>query len=58
MFDLVNESDEHPAVVLYLTDGYGQAPKKEPPYPVIWGVIEGGVMPVEWGQSIDINLGK
>jgi len=25
---------------------------------VIWGVIEGGVMPVEWGQSIDINLGK
>ena len=58
VFDLVNESDEHPEVVLYLTDGYGQAPKKEPSYPVIWGVIEGGVMPVEWGQSIDINLGK
>ena len=58
VFDLVNESEELPEVVLYLTDGYGQAPKNEPDYPVIWGVIEGGVVPAKWGQSFDIDLGN
>jgi predicted metal-dependent peptidase len=58
VFDLINESEEHPEVVLYLTDGYGQAPKSEPSYPVIWGVIEGGVVPAKWGQSFDIDLGN
>lgn len=58
VFDLVDQSEEQPEVVLYLTDGYGQAPKKEPHYPVIWGVIEGGVTPASWGQTIDINLGN
>ena len=58
VFDLINESEELPAVVLYLTDGYGQAPKDEPNYPVIWGVIEGGVKPAPWGQNIDINIGN
>jgi predicted metal-dependent peptidase len=58
VFDLINESEEHPEVVLYLTDGYGQAPKNEPSYPVIWGVIEGGVVPAKWGQSFDIDLGN
>ena len=58
VFDLISESDEYPEVVLYLTDGYGAAPKNEPPYPVIWGVIEGGVMPAKWGKQMDIDLGS
>jgi len=57
VFDLLAKDYEPPEVLLYLTDGYGSAPNKKPHYPVIWGVIEGGVKPAEWGQSIDIDLG-
>ena len=57
VFDLIAEDDEPPEVVLYLTDGYGGAPKHQPNYPVIWGVIEGGVMPAKWGQMMEISLG-
>ena len=57
VFDLISEDDEAPEVVLYLTDGFGGAPKNEPHYPVMWGVIEGGVKPAKWGESIDIMLG-
>ena len=56
--DLVNDGDEDPEVLLFLTDGYGQAPSTRPNYPVIWGVIEGGIKPAKWGESIDINLGN
>jgi len=44
--------------MLFLTDGYGPAPSAAPSYPVIWGVIEGGVRPAEWGESLTINLGR
>ena len=58
VFDLLEEDFEKPAVVLYLTDGYGDAPKKEPNYPVIWGIIDGGVNPAKWGRSLTINTGN
>ena len=58
VFELISEGQEPPEVVLYLTDGYGTAPKKEPGYPVIWGVIEGGMMPAKWGKKMDISLGS
>ena len=58
VFDLVSDGDEEPEVLLFLTDGYGQAPSTRPNYPVIWGVIEGGVKPAKWGESIDISLGN
>ena len=58
VFDLIAEDEEDPEIVLYLTDGYGSAPKKQPNYPVIWGVIEGGIMPVKWGQMMEIKIGS
>lgn len=58
VFDLVNDGNEEPEVLLFLTDGYGQAPSTRPNYPVIWGVIEGGIKPAKWGEAIDINLGN
>ena len=58
VFDLVDQDIEPPEVLLYLTDGYGNAPKRKPNYPVIWGVIEGGVVPAKWGKSINIDMGK
>lgn len=57
VFDLLADEQEHPEVLLYLTDGYGSAPNNAPAYPVIWGVIEGGVQPCKWGNCIDIDLG-
>ena len=56
VFDLIKRDNEPPALLLYLTDGFGEAPKKPPSYPVIWGVIEGGICPATWGNSININL--
>ena len=58
VFDLIAEDDEYPEIVLYLTDGYGSAPKKQPNYPVIWGVIEGGIKPATWGKMMDISMGS
>ncbi len=57
VFQLVEESGEPPELLLYLTDGYGTAPKDPPEYPTIWGVIEGGRMPCDWGKEIEIDLG-
>jgi predicted metal-dependent peptidase len=58
VFSLINEDEEPPELLLFLTDGFGSAPRKEPPYPVIWGVIEGGVKPAIWGKDIEISLGQ
>ena len=33
---------ENDGVCIYLTDGYGYFPEKEPPLPVLWVVIPGG----------------
>ena len=58
VFDLLDASEEPPEALLFLTDGYGNAPKNPPNYPVIWGIIEGGCEPVYWGQSVSIDIGK
>ena len=58
VFDIIQESDDVPEILLYLTDGYGVAPREEPNYPVVWGVIEGGIVPSDWGQAIGIDVGK
>jgi len=57
VFDLLAQEEDPPEILLYLTDGFGSAPKNMPPYPVIWGLIEGGVKPVKWGHLINIELG-
>ncbi|MDP6870456.1 MAG: VWA-like domain-containing protein [Candidatus Poseidoniaceae archaeon] len=43
-------------VMIYMTDGHGPAPENEPPYPMIWGVIEGGRMPADWGMVLELPL--
>jgi predicted metal-dependent peptidase len=58
VFQLVKEDQDPPELLLYLTDGYGSAPSKPPEYPVIWGVIEGGRMPCDWGKEVGIDLGR
>ena len=44
-----------PNVLIYLTDGYGDAPEKPPEYPVIWCLTGDGEKPVKWGMEVRIN---
>lgn len=38
-FDWVEQQEDQPACLIYLTDMYGSFPKSEPDYPVLWGVL-------------------
>jgi len=52
------ELPEPPTVFIYLTDGFGEAPKKAPEYPVIWCLTGQGKKPAEWGLEVRINRGS
>ena len=52
------ELPEPPTVFIYLTDGFGDAPKKAPEYPVIWCLTGQGQKPAEWGLEVRINSGS
>ncbi len=56
VFDIIAKDSDLPELLLFLTDGYGSAPDTQPPYPVIWGIIEGGRCPVNWGSQLEIDL--
>ena len=50
-----NRLPEPPTVFIYLTDGFGEAPKKAPEYPVIWCLTGQGSKPAKWGMEVRIN---
>lgn len=52
------ELPEPPTVFIYLTDGFGEAPKKAPEYPVIWCLTGEGQKPADWGLEVRINSGS
>jgi predicted metal-dependent peptidase len=39
-------------LVIYFTDGDGEAPSKPPSCPLIWCLTEGGESPAAWGQVV------
>ncbi len=41
-----------PGLVIYFTDGEGEAPQRAPPYPLIWCLVPGGKSPATWGRVI------
>lgn len=50
VFDYVTEHSElEPSMLVYFTDGYGEAPAKAPPYPVLWMLVKDGTPPAQWG---------
>lgn len=42
-------------ILLFLTDGYEAIPERQPPYPVIWCLCEGGRKPAQWGYELKIK---
>lgn len=56
VFDYINEHpDLEPTVLLYLTDGYGDAPETPPDYPVLWVLKADGRAPAEWGEVMRLK---
>lgn len=47
---------EPPAALVYLTDGYGEAPATAPRYPVLWVLTPDGQKPTTWGADLRLDL--
>jgi predicted metal-dependent peptidase len=54
VFNYIREKALKPRVMLYFTDGFGEAPEKAPDYPVIWVLTPHGEKPCAWGDVIQI----
>ena len=58
VFDWVEErlaeGEDLPQCLIYLTDGYGDAPEVEPDYPVLWVCTSNKVLPI--GDTVRINV--
>jgi predicted metal-dependent peptidase len=54
VFKEVSDMGLQPDAVVYLTDLYGTFPKREPGYPVVWGVI-GTCDKAPFGEIVPIN---
>lgn len=39
-------------LIVYFTDGYGDAPPDPPTIPVLWVIIGEGPVPAKWGESV------
>ena len=56
VFDYLKAHGMRPDVLVYVTDGYGDAPQKAPPYPVLWVLTSDGTEDfAAWGQKIHLN---
>ena len=55
VFKYIESKHLSPRVMLYLTDGVGDAPKKAPDYPVIWVLTPHGKKPCDWGEVIQMD---
>ena len=55
-FDYVAEHPEiEPSCLVYVTDGFGPAPDRPPPYPVLWILTHDGRTPAPWGLTLRLK---
>ncbi len=55
VFDYIRDNRLRPRVMLYFTDGFGDAPEKAPDYPVIWVLTPDGQKPCGWGEVVQLD---
>jgi len=55
VFDWIDRSLSEVNVLVYLTDGEGEAPGQAPLYPVLWALTSGGEAPASWGQVVELK---
>lgn len=53
-FDWIEKHGVELDAMVYLTDGYGSFPDREPKYPVLWGDIAGSKYP--WGDVVSVKV--
>ena len=58
VFNYIKEKRLRPRVMLYFTDGFGDAPEKAPDYPVIWVLTPNGRKPCDWGEVIQLDASE
>lgn len=55
-FEWVERQGINPAALIYFTDGYGDAPRHPPEYPVLWMLFKHGADDFcNWGQKVRIE---
>lgn len=52
VFNRLAESEEPTKLLIFLTDGFGDAPEQAPLYPTLWVLCPGGVQPATWGTAL------
>ena len=55
VFDYIDENVVEPRLLIYLTDGYGDAPDNPPQYPMLWVLTSDGKPPADWGWKAFLN---
>ena len=55
VFDHARTMQPLPAAVIYLTDGYGEAPEKME-FPTLWVLTRDGEKPVPWGVELRLEV--
>jgi predicted metal-dependent peptidase len=55
VFDYIKKGHEQPEVLIYVTDGWGDAPEHPPAYPVLWVLTSNGKQPADWGKSVFLH---
>lgn len=55
VFEHARSMQPAPAAIIYLTDGYGEAPERME-FPTLWALTEDGRKPADWGA--ELRLGK
>ena len=49
VFKYINENIAEPKLLIFMTDGYGDAPANPPEYPMLWVLTSDGEPPADWG---------
>jgi predicted metal-dependent peptidase len=44
-----------PEVIVYFTDGLGEAPARKPDWPLVWCLVPGGQPPAPYGRVIRMS---
>ena len=55
VFDYARTMQPRPAAVIYLTDGFGQAPEAME-FPTLWVLTKAGEKPVPWGVELRLDV--
>ena len=57
VFSWINDNIAEPKLLIFMTDGYGDAPANPPEYPMLWVLTSDGEPPADWGWKAWLKQG-